>query len=81
MSEAGVIPRPEERGPGEALRLPHSEIGRLGPESCPLVVGVDGDRVTIGAPIGGWALGPADREEFMRLWCEAERQAEATMPP
>ena len=60
-----------------------TEIGRLGPEGCPLVVGVDGDRVTIGAPIGGWALSHTDRDRFMRLWCEAERQAEgdAATPP
>ena len=48
----------------------YREIGRI----RTLNVGVRGDRVCL---YDVWELDAAERDEFMRLWCEAERQAEA----
>lgn len=61
------------------MASPAREVGRLADaEGAKLVVGIDRDLVTIGMGQGfDWALGPAEREEFSRLYFEAERQAEA----
>jgi hypothetical protein len=53
-----------------------SEIGRVGPASHPLVIGIEDDAVILGLPHAWWSLDAAQRDLFMRFWCEAERQAE-----
>ena len=50
------------------------EVGTVGS----LTVAVEDGCVILGDL---WALNAGQRDRFMRLWCEAERQAEATMPP
>ena len=74
MSDSGVISRPGERLP------PVREIGRVfDSNGMDLVVGVDFGRVTIGHDqMEAFELGADAREEFSRLYFEAERQAEAS---
>ena len=53
------------------------EIGRLhGANGHPVMVSVDRDAVTVWAPLGA-ILGAAERDHFMRLFWQAEREAEA----
>ena len=75
MSESGVIPPPGDRQPGVQI-LGHAEDI----DGLRLYVGVHHDRVCLeGTGMHGVHLCFAKdaREQFMRLWCEAERQAEA----
>lgn len=86
MSESGVIPPPEERQPGRAVVVGHIEDV----DGVPVVFSVNHDG-TVRLAVSVWGSDEDDyttadldkkaREQFMRLWCEAERQAEATMPP
>lgn len=72
MSESGVTPPPEDR----AIR----EIGRmLSRYGLPIEIGINKGDVSI--RVGRDAcilLGRMEREQFSRLYFEAERQAEAS---
>ena len=58
---------------------PYREIGVVADswDGLELEIGVEGGAVTFGCGITRWHLSKRAREEFSRLYFEAERQAEA----
>ena len=64
-----VASLPDHRHPGRAISPPR-----------PVRVGADGPLVTVSVGTETARLDAAGRDLFMRLWCEAERQAEADDP-
>ena len=72
MTEAGVIPHhgPREVGCGQGTTEKFDGRRKV------LRVGVVEGRVMLAISMEVIYLDADQREEFMRLWCEAERQAE-----
>ena len=76
MSAGGVIPEPAARQPHGLRRV--GQMEDVDGDLIDLTV-IPGGIVRITVTDGSFAdLDKDCRDEFMRLWCEAERQAEAS---